>query len=329
MTRRGTGRLPRRLARGRGAPASDVELALLLVNSQDLLEDPPDRLGDLGWLTHVFDARRARRPRGRADHARSPAAAAPPRRAAQGVRERRRRRGRRGAQPAAAEGSCRSLDRRRPSRRDPLASRARAQGLAALEARLPAAVAAFVAEHGVRRLGVCGSDPCRCVFVDRTRAGTRKYCCTYCNDRFAARAYRRRKPPPPPAPTAPPPPPRCSRSRRGQSGQQLRAVGRGHRPRQGHGTQCLPVLSRVGPRRAGRGQVLRGGARPLRSHRRPLRSSSISPRGRDAQPLHRPSLVRTHEERLAQRRGARAVRALLRQRGHRTLRATRWGTRSP
>ena len=25
------------------------------------------------------------------------------------------------------------------------------------------------------------------------RAGTRKYCCTYCNDRFAARAYRRRK----------------------------------------------------------------------------------------------------------------------------------------
>jgi predicted RNA-binding Zn ribbon-like protein len=46
---------------------------------------------------------------------------------------------------------------------------------------------------GTGRLGVCGSDPCRCVFVDRTRAGTRKYCCTYCNDRFAARAYRRRK----------------------------------------------------------------------------------------------------------------------------------------
>ena len=66
-------------------------------------------------------------------------------------------------------------------------------GVAALEARLPAAAAAFVAEHGTGRLGVCGSDPCRCVFVDRTRAGTRKYCCSYCNDRFAARAYRRRK----------------------------------------------------------------------------------------------------------------------------------------
>ncbi len=37
-----------------GERASDVELALLLVNSHDLLEDPPDRLVDLGWLTHVF-----------------------------------------------------------------------------------------------------------------------------------------------------------------------------------------------------------------------------------------------------------------------------------
>ncbi len=68
-------------------------------------------------------------------------------------------------------------------------------GVAALEARLPAALAAYVAEHGVRRLGVCGSDPCRCVFVDRTRAGTRKYCCSYCNDRRAAREYRRRRSP--------------------------------------------------------------------------------------------------------------------------------------
>src|SRR3954452_15615700 len=35
-------------------PASDLELALLLVNSHDLLEDPADRLTDLGWLTRVF-----------------------------------------------------------------------------------------------------------------------------------------------------------------------------------------------------------------------------------------------------------------------------------
>jgi predicted RNA-binding Zn ribbon-like protein len=176
-----------------GATASDLELALLLVNSLDLLEDPADRLGDLRWLTHVFS---------RVGHA-----------------------------ELAGELTSRDLPRLRRLRDslravfatdddsvaaevlNPLLERARAvpllarqddgelglrvgvgrRGAAALEARLPAAVATFVAAHGTGRLGVCGSDPCRCVFVDRTRAGTRKYCCGYCNDRYAARAYRRRK----------------------------------------------------------------------------------------------------------------------------------------
>ena len=176
-----------------GEPASDVELALLLVNSHDLLEDPPDRLADLDWLTHVFT---------RVGHG-----------------------------DLAAELTARDLPRLRSLRGalrkvfetdddaiaadvlNPLLEKARAvplivvgaagervlrvgigrRGIDALEARLPAAVAAYVVEHGPGRLGVCGSDPCRCVFVDRTRGGTRKYCCTYCNDRFAARAYRRRK----------------------------------------------------------------------------------------------------------------------------------------
>jgi len=176
------------------APASDVELALLLVNSHDLLEEQPDRLVDLTWLTRAFTA------------------------AGHGDR--------------AAELSRRDLPRLRRLREglrrvfesddvaeiaavlNPLLEKARAvpllivepdeshpklqvgvglRGVAALEARLPAALAAYVAEHGTARLGVCHSDPCRCVFVDRTRAGTRKYCCTYCNDRYAARAYRRRK----------------------------------------------------------------------------------------------------------------------------------------
>jgi hypothetical protein len=175
------------------ASASDVELALLLVNSHDLLEDPPDRLVDLGWLTHVFT---------RVGHG-----------------------------GLAGELTARDLPRLRRLRAalrtvfesddeataaavlNPLLEKAHAvplidvdqagesvlrvgvglRGVAALEARLPAAVATYVVEHGTGRLGVCGSDPCRCVFVDRTRAGTRKYCCSYCNDRFAARAYRRRK----------------------------------------------------------------------------------------------------------------------------------------
>ena len=67
------------------------------------------------------------------------------------------------------------------------------RGLAALEARLPLAVARQITAFGIARLGTCGSDPCRCAFVDRTRAGTRRYCCVWCNDRSAARAYRRRQ----------------------------------------------------------------------------------------------------------------------------------------
>jgi predicted RNA-binding Zn ribbon-like protein len=62
-----------------------------------------------------------------------------------------------------------------------------------LRGRLLFAVAEHVAQNGVARLGICASDPCRCAYVDHTRGGTRRYCCTLCNDRAAARAYRRRK----------------------------------------------------------------------------------------------------------------------------------------
>jgi predicted RNA-binding Zn ribbon-like protein len=175
------------------APASDVELALLLVNSLDLLEDPPDRLADLSWLTQVFSRV------GHADLANALTSRDLPRlrrlrNALRAVFET-------GDDSVAAEVLNPLLQK---ARAVPLLARTGGgdlslqvgvglRGVAALEARLPAAVAVFVAEHGTRRLGVCGSDPCRCVFVDRTRAGTRKYCCGYCNDRFAARAYRRRK----------------------------------------------------------------------------------------------------------------------------------------
>ena len=176
-----------------GSPASDVELALLLVNSLDLLEDPPDRLVDLSWLTHAFTRV------GHGDLADELTRRDLP-------RLRRLRDALRSVFETYDDGAAAAV-------LNPLLEKAKAialvdvnqlgeatlrvgaglHGIAALEARLPAAVAAFVVEHGTKRLGVCGSDPCRCVFVDRTRAGTRKYCCSYCNDRFAARAYRRRK----------------------------------------------------------------------------------------------------------------------------------------
>jgi predicted RNA-binding Zn ribbon-like protein len=43
-----------------------------------------------------------------------------------------------------------------------------------------------------RRFGRCAAGPCRCVFIDRTRSGVRRYCCRLCADRAAHQAFRRR-----------------------------------------------------------------------------------------------------------------------------------------
>jgi predicted RNA-binding Zn ribbon-like protein len=67
------------------------------------------------------------------------------------------------------------------------------QGMTALRTRLLAALAAQLVRHGTVRLGTCQAAPCDCVYVDRSRARTRRYCCDQCNDRAAATAYRRRQ----------------------------------------------------------------------------------------------------------------------------------------
>lgn len=43
------------------------------------------------------------------------------------------------------------------------------------------------------RLGTCAAHPCRCGFIDRTRAARQRFCCQLCNDRMAAAAYRARR----------------------------------------------------------------------------------------------------------------------------------------
>jgi predicted RNA-binding Zn ribbon-like protein len=182
------------LERGIAQPASDLDLTVLLVNSHDLLEDPADRLTDLDWLSAVLtlvghpelagalapsDVSRLRtlrellRAAFEASDLKSAAALLNP----QLVR-------------AQAVFLLEVPTRSKGARFVPAPDR---HGYAALAARLPAALAAHIAEHGVVRLGICSSDPCRCAFVDRTRAGTRRYCCVVCNDRYAARAYRRRQ----------------------------------------------------------------------------------------------------------------------------------------
>jgi predicted RNA-binding Zn ribbon-like protein len=163
--------------------ADDLELAVLLLNSVDLLEDPPDRMAeDLVWWRAALS-----------------------------------RNGHEGLAAAQRDEELPMLQSLRATIRtifectDPDDARAvlnlallyaeavvqvAPDGLTVsgdLRGRLLFAIARHAAENGVGRLGICASDPCRCAYVDRTRAGTRRYCCTLCNDRAAARAYRRRK----------------------------------------------------------------------------------------------------------------------------------------
>lgn len=175
-------------------PVGDLDLALLLVNSFDLLDEPADRLLDLSWLTSAFGAaghahlagqlRPADLPslRSLREALRAAFVLDDPARVAAALN------------PilSASPGPVLTVVDRSEDRLS-LETGPDLEGYAALATRLPAAVAAYVAEHGVRRLGTCGSDPCRCAFVDRTRARTRRYCCDYCNDRAAARSYRRRR----------------------------------------------------------------------------------------------------------------------------------------
>jgi predicted RNA-binding Zn ribbon-like protein len=179
------------LGRRAGEPASDLDLVVLLVNSLDLLEDPPDRLtvdwfaavaadvgrADIATTLRADDLAGLRRLREslqavfRAESAEAAATILNPM-----LRDAR-------AVPELVVTADRIDLQVAPGKR----------GLAALAARLPAALADQVAGRGVGRLGTCASAPCQCAFVDRTRAATRRFCCSICNDRAAARLYRQRR----------------------------------------------------------------------------------------------------------------------------------------
>lgn len=67
-----------------------------------------------------------------------------------------------------------------------------ADGVARFAIACAAALARALAD-GADRLRTCAGDPCRCVYVDRTRSNRRRFCCELCNDRMASAAYRRRQ----------------------------------------------------------------------------------------------------------------------------------------
>jgi predicted RNA-binding Zn ribbon-like protein len=167
---------------------TDLDLAVLLLNSVDLLEDPPDRMADdLGWW------RRALARNGFDELAAAQRDADLPR--LQALRDTVR-----SVFEAEDDAVARSvlnaalLEAGAVVQLHPGGLGVTGLGPGGdLPARLLVAVATHVAERGVARLGICASDPCRCAYVDRTRGRTRRYCCTLCNDRAAARAYRRRR----------------------------------------------------------------------------------------------------------------------------------------
>jgi predicted RNA-binding Zn ribbon-like protein len=164
-------------------PLDDLGLAVLLLNSVDLLEDPADRMADdLGWW------RRALTRHGHAE------LAASQRDEELSMLQALRATIRTVFECGDAEDACRVLNVALLYAEAVV--QATPDGIAVsggLRGRLLFAVARHVAEHGVDRLGICAGDPCRCAYVDRSRGGTRRYCCTLCNDRAAARAYRRRR----------------------------------------------------------------------------------------------------------------------------------------
>ena len=176
-----------------GEPASDLDLVVLLLNTLDYLEDPPDRLSDLTWIREVVaevghadiaEALRAQDLTGLRELRESLLAVFRATSADEAAQLLNRMLLEASAVPEVVVSTTGDLG---------LAVAPRKRGLAALQARLPAALATQVAERGLGRLGTCAASPCQCAFVDRTRAETRRFCCGACNDRAAAQLYRQRR----------------------------------------------------------------------------------------------------------------------------------------
>jgi Putative stress-induced transcription regulator/CGNR zinc finger len=169
-----------------------VDLAVALVNTWDLVADPPELLPD-DATAHRFLLRH-----GLAEDA---AALGPDAGERMRALRDRFRAVFHAPDPADAAGLLNALlqDARALPRLVPDGSGWRLEagpaepGLDRVAARAAAGLAGFVAERGFDRLGTCAAAPCDCAFLDRSRAGSRRYCCTFCADRAAAAAYRRRR----------------------------------------------------------------------------------------------------------------------------------------
>lgn len=182
-------------------PGSDpsLQLTVAFVNTYDLLESPPDRLSVATaaalarhyGFTDIADRLAAREDELSLDRLRS-------------LRGRLYQVFAAGNPEAAVDALNAALDRQALRMRALLNpdgtvrigavyAAAEADPVGELTALLTDAMAHAMAVGGPERFGTCVADPCRCVYVDRTRAGRQRFCCQLCNDRVAAAAYRTRR----------------------------------------------------------------------------------------------------------------------------------------
>jgi predicted RNA-binding Zn ribbon-like protein len=62
-----------------------------------------------------------------------------------------------------------------------------------LAGRASVALLEVIERGGWNRFGLCAASPCCCVYVDRSRNRSRRYCCWLCADRATQAAARRRR----------------------------------------------------------------------------------------------------------------------------------------
>jgi predicted RNA-binding Zn ribbon-like protein len=173
-------------------PASPADLAVALVNTWDLVAEPPELLADDATV-HRFLLRHG--------YGEDAAALGPePAERLRALRDRLRAVFHAPTPAAAAEllngllADTGAVPRLVPAGEVWVLDAGPAEpGLGRVAARAATGLAGFVAERGFGRIGTCAAAPCDCAYLDRTRAGTRRYCCSFCADRAAATAYRRRK----------------------------------------------------------------------------------------------------------------------------------------
>jgi predicted RNA-binding Zn ribbon-like protein len=170
-----------------------IALAVALVNTWDVLNDPPEHLDDVELLRLILRAFGLDQEAERADES----DLAPIRR----VRDRLRR-AFEAEDDEVAVGELNAIAREAAAipqleRRNAHWEFSYGQGTSSLATELAGktsiALLGVIEKEGWNRFGLCAASPCCCVFIDRSRNRSRRYCCHYCADRATQAAARRRR----------------------------------------------------------------------------------------------------------------------------------------